>query len=318
MSEAAVQKAETGLVRPELGLSKLEVEAIQKLDEVAGLALELGDAGGPFGEAFQQSMAMQQISEILTDKMVQRFIMPLYNSRIGFLADLPNKSTRATYPVAVVRSCTIEAVMRGARVVGNEFNILAGGCYLTKNYFERKVCTFPLLSDLKILQQVPRNADGGSVVPFSATWSINGVADAIEGEIPIRYVEKQTVDAILGKSKRKALARIYERLTGSVVALPEGEVGEPGTEPIATEEKTARQQKGEKAKVEIDPNDVKAEEPVLLSQKEKDGLEKIRADKGLSDEAWQRLIYRYAGATTLDEVDAQKKNDLLRALNKAK
>lgn len=166
--------------------------------------------------------------------LMMRHLMQLQNTRLGFRTDRlpdPYKSDPGGYPESVVKECAIEALLRGAYLVGNEFNIIAGGCYLTKEFFARAVAEFVdadgrRLTDLKLSPGVPvwkQNA-GGAVVPYSATWLLGGAAMRLDRDIPIRVNNGQGADAILGKATRKMLAAVLGRLTGSEHTIPEGEV----------------------------------------------------------------------------------------------
>ena len=67
----------------------------------------------------------------------------------------------------------------------------------------------------------------------SASWKHKGVADKMENVvIAVRVNKGQGADATLGKAKRKLLARIYARVTGTVVT--DGDVGDPEAIPVET------------------------------------------------------------------------------------
>ena len=160
----------------------------------------------------------------------------LQNSPLGFLTDRADP-TKSAYPDDTVRDCVIEAMLRGAQPIGNEFNIIASRCYLTKQYFERAVRQFPGLTELRLTEGVPQTAQnqGGALVPCSASWKLNGVADAIhcidaggmDTRIAVRVNSGMGVDAILGKAKRKLLARVFARITGSDWVDADAEPEEP-------------------------------------------------------------------------------------------
>jgi hypothetical protein len=147
----------------------------------------------------------------------------LQNTALGFLTDRPDQ-TKA-YPDDVVRDAVIEAMLRGAQPIGNEFNIISGRCYLTRQYFERQVRQFPGLTKLRVTFGVPQTAQnqGGALVPCTATWELNGQperidcteSDGLDKRIAVRVNAGMGVDAILGKATRKLYARIFQRVTGS-------------------------------------------------------------------------------------------------------
>lgn len=148
----------------------------------------------------------------------------LANTPLGFLTDRKEKDK--PYDDEVIRDCVIEAMLRGCQPIGNEFNIIAGRCYLTKAFFERQLRQYPGLTELRLVEGVPSThaASGGALVPYRATWLLNGAPDEIvcdmlpdgsDTRIAVRVNSGMGVDAILGKAKRKMLARVFARITGS-------------------------------------------------------------------------------------------------------
>lgn len=186
---------------------------------------------GHVERAFMLAEGMMQLRQAITPAMMAP-LMQLQNTRLGFRTDRPPKIERGKivdpggYPPETVKECAIEVLLRGAYLVGNEFNIIAGGPYLTKEYFARMVSSFPGLTDLKTTPGVPifKPSMGGALVAYRATWLLNGNAMSLEREIPIRVNEGQGADAILGKATRKMLAAVWGRLTGSEHTVPDGEV----------------------------------------------------------------------------------------------
>ncbi len=160
--------------------------------------------------------------------------MALQGTGLGFLTDkdVAKNGEKPGYPITDVKLVAIEAALMGAHWVGNEFNIISCRPYLTKNFFTRKLREFDGFTDLKLFPGVPVLAgEKGALVPYVATWKLNGVEDRIERlvtkladnrEIDERICVKVNsgmgADAILGKAERKIKAAIYGRLTGSEVA----------------------------------------------------------------------------------------------------
>ena len=84
---------------------------------------------------FYAASAVAAIREALTNDVMNAVIMPLVNTKAGFLTD--RKPTRKNpnpvpYTLDVVRSCVIEALTKGVLATGNHFNIIAGSCYITR------------------------------------------------------------------------------------------------------------------------------------------------------------------------------------------
>lgn len=206
---------EPGLVR-----DTLELERIVALYSPAALS-KLPSAL----QTAVMSRGMKLIREAMTEKLVKFVFMPMQGSKLGFRTD---KDKDGGYPWEVVRDAAIEAMMRGLRPIGNEFNIIGGNCYTTKEGIERKLADFPGLTNLDLTPGVPTVKDSAALVPFEATWRLNGKPDelrclqfppdkdgvVIDTRIPVRVNAGQIVDAIIGKARRKMLGKIWERITG--------------------------------------------------------------------------------------------------------
>lgn len=162
---------------------------------------------------------------------IQKRILSLMDTPLGFRTDRPpgakNRKTGEAlppYPWAVVREASLEGLLRGLQLVGNQINIIAGRMYCTREGFDALIRKDPAVSDFVPLVGVPANKPGGVVVPCSASWKQSGVSRAFAADIPVRTDEGSGVDAIIGKATRKFLKRCFEMMSGQV--LPEGDSGE--------------------------------------------------------------------------------------------
>lgn len=182
------------------------IDAITKRCEKFGLVKS-------FHRAIHVAQAMREIQDLMTGEVLEN-ILYLQGSPLGFLTD---KDSAGGYPPEKVRDLVIEATLMGLAVIGNEFNIIAGRIYATKNGLTRLVREFPGMTDLKITEGKPEpsNNNQGAYVPMTAKWLLNGQPDVIEAIIPVRVNSGMGADAIFGKATRKLLAKIYSRLTGS-------------------------------------------------------------------------------------------------------
>lgn len=182
--------------------------------------------GNHFGKAFRMAAAIRALHQAITDEMMGD-IMRLQGTSLGFLTD---KDKDGGYKdLKIVKLVAIEAALMGAYWVGNEFNIISERPYLTKNFFTRKLREFTGLTDLDLMPGVPTLVgDKGALVPYVATWKVNGQPMKIERlltkledgreldeRIAVRVNSGMGTDAILGKAERKIKAAIYNRLTGS-------------------------------------------------------------------------------------------------------
>lgn len=165
----------------------------------------------PIAQQLRMARGIAELRRVLTPQMMQD-IMSLQNSALGFKTDKPDGG----YSVEVVRDVAIESLLRGARMVGNEVNIIGGNFYAAKAFFVRKLREFPGLANLTRMMAPPRMAgDKGALVSCSATWTLNGIPQELPPrDIPIRVNSGMGVDAILGKAQRKLDAAIYSQITG--------------------------------------------------------------------------------------------------------
>jgi hypothetical protein len=193
-------------------------------------------------QALMLSAGMTALRDMLTEEVMQD-VMGLMNSPLGFLTDRDparaygDKEVKP-YPLPVVRECFIEAVVRGFRPINNEFNIIGGRFYGAKAGFWRQVTEWPGLTDLELLPSCPILREKEAWVAYEARWRLNGhpvsmafLADKETGKdqrLKVKVNAGMGDDAIIGKADRKMLARIYQRLSGSVY-VPDGEVGDTTT-----------------------------------------------------------------------------------------
>lgn len=176
---------------------------------------------------------MDTLRKHLTGDMLAH-VLALANTELGFLTDRPpgakdKEGKPISYAEWQIRDACIDAMLRGASIIGNEFNVIAGRCYLTRQFFERALREWPGLTELQICEGVPSNAVNaqGALVPMRATWKLHGTQHSIECEhgpdgdyrIPVRINAGMGMDAILGKARRKLLARVFARVSGSAWAM---------------------------------------------------------------------------------------------------
>jgi len=213
-------------------IAPIDKAEVAKLDTVAAEALQTLGNSGSFEATFAVADAMMQLREAITPAMMTRF-MGLQNSKLGFMTDknpkvwnkrLNNGSGgfNEPYPENVVKDCVIEATLRGVKPIGNMFNIIAGGCYLTKEGFEYKLKQIKGFTDFKPSFEVPKVMPGGAIINCSATWKMNGNPDSITATIAAKGDDYAGTDSYIGKAQRKFYKRIYEIITGNTE--PDGEV----------------------------------------------------------------------------------------------
>jgi len=173
-----------------------------------------------FERAYAISKAITELSEILTPEYMKP-ILAMQGNRLGFKTDKDNKGG---YSPDVVKTCLIEAVLLGVQPYGNQFNIIAGNMYLTKegcgyllsNYEGLKqtiVCGLPNINPAKT----------SAFIEATINWSLNGgPTNTMKIPIALKMDQYTSVDALVGKATRKARAWLLSNLTG--IEIPEGEV----------------------------------------------------------------------------------------------
>ena len=183
-------------------------ETVAALDKAAENGIIAQREASQFKRTLLVSTAMGELQNLLTPKIMAP-IMNLQNKSLGFRTDNPNG-----YPVDVVRDCLIEATLKGVYPVGNEFNIIAGRCYITKEGYFHKLHDIPNFSWVEI-PGIPRNVgDNGAIIKVTLEWKYNGKSCTKELELAIRVNRGMGADAIIGKALRKARAWLYTTITG--------------------------------------------------------------------------------------------------------
>ncbi len=210
------------------GLISIE-EKLDLLDSIGQAAAPLFASGANSKRvAFQLADAMLKLRDLMTGEFLEKMLV-LQGSPIGFRTD---KDSSGGYAGDIVRDVLILATIQGLRPIGNEFNIIGGKLYITREGYTRLVRELPGFTDLKITEgRIESVSQSGCYVPLRAEWVLNGRPDWIEVAIPVRINSGMGQDAILGKANRKLLKRIYERVTGSVQSEPDDELLE---EPAAS------------------------------------------------------------------------------------
>ena len=203
--------------------------------------------GNKFERALMMAAGVNELRKLLTPELMKD-IMALQGTPLGFRTD---KDRDGGYPVDTVRDCAIELILRGGSLVGNEMNIIAGRCYLTKEFFQSAQRQFPGLTDLRIdLATTGQTQQGTALVTAFATWKLNGVSDSmscavatgpdgkpVDMRIPVKINSGMGPDAIIGKAERKMRARIHTRITGTNFSEDEPEASRPAI--VSTGSRTA-------------------------------------------------------------------------------
>lgn len=206
--------------------------AIQKANEAAMAAFGSGSSGNIIA-ALQVAESMENLRRLFDEPAIEARITALQDTAIGFRTDRdPKQRNRKTnqpnepYPYDVVKDCAIEAGLRGLQLVGNQWNIISGRTYCTKEGFEFLIKGLKHVTDFKVNLGVPANKPGGVIIECEGSWNNDGKPQSLKSSIPVKSDDYSSADQLLGKATRKFLKRCYEMMTGNT--MPEGEAGEEG------------------------------------------------------------------------------------------
>lgn len=191
-----------------------------KLNEAVGSVLNQTNLLG-----FERAYATAQSIEVLKTLLTPEYMAPIMNlqgNRLGFKTD---KDKSGGYPADVVKNCLIEAVLMGLQPFGNEFNIIAGNTYATKEGLGRvlaswKGLTYTLVCGVPIPQPDGKSA----VVDVTINWTINGNAQKQVVPIAVKMDQYTSVDALIGKATRKGRAWLLSAISG--IEITDGDVND--------------------------------------------------------------------------------------------
>lgn len=163
-----------------------------------------------FEKAYLIANAAGELKKLLSSEYM-RPIMELQNNRLGFKTDKPGG-----YDEATVKNCLIEAVLTGVQPFGNQFNIIAGNCYITKEGFGHLLGKFPGLT-YEVIPGLPRiNGEKTSAaILMKVEWTLNGTSKTRELDIATKMNNFMGTDAVIGKATRKARAWLFSTITGT-------------------------------------------------------------------------------------------------------
>lgn len=203
----------------------------EALDQLAGDMQRAWLVEGNFARTIAYGLAVGKMREALDNKVMVS-LMKLKGSKLGFRTDEGPKVQ--PYPMEVVRDCIIDAVTLGLQCVGNQFNILGGNMYVTKEGFTYLLRQLPGLQDLKMIYhpaEISESSTGGArrdgsqyqkieregliAVDVSCQYKGRKVEERLEFVVKVNA--GMTQDAIIGKAERKARAWLYNYLTDSTI-----------------------------------------------------------------------------------------------------
>lgn len=197
------------------------LEDAKRLSEVSRASQrELTAEHDPIVRSVLIAHAAGLLRERITSAIMNDF-RQLMNTPLGFRTDRQNGKGEP-YADAVIKDCLIQALLRGLRPTGNEFNIIAGNMYITKEGYRRLLKELDGLTNLQIDIGTPKTHGEGAIVPCKATWLMHGQPQEMDctGDFAIA-VKGTGADLIHGKAESKMLRRVFMRIVGSDLATPD-------------------------------------------------------------------------------------------------
>ncbi len=246
---------------------------VTKIDQEVNTYLEKSGTLQGFQKAQMLSKSIGTIKNLLTKDFMEP-IMEMQGNKLGFRTD---KDGKGGYPMPIVRNCLIEAVLSGVQPVGNQFNIIASNCYITKEGFLYLLKNYPGLR-YSITYELPRigKEKKSAAVDAKIVWSLNGGKEQEKTlHLPIKMNAYMGTDAVLGKADRKSRAWLYNHLTGNNLGDGDAESVETATQDINYEEVNEDEEESiEKGLLEFIENcdnieELKANEDFFQSEQEK-------------------------------------------------
>lgn len=231
-------------------LPAVPTETARELEEASTRAIAAfagATNGGSVIAALDVAKGIEDLRTLFSQPEIQARVVALQDTPLGFRTDRDPKITnRKTgqpnqpYPYEVVRDAVIEAGLRGLQLVGNQFNIISGRFYGTKEGFEYLIRKLTTVTDFRPVVGVPQSKPGGVLIECKASWNQGGKPFSIEVTIPIKSDDYSTADQLIGKATRKLLARCYSVMTGNT--MPEGDAVDEATPVEATATTVSRPQ----------------------------------------------------------------------------
>ena len=186
------------------------------------------------------AQGIMQLQDAMSDEAVA-LIMSLQGHELGFKTD---KDSSGGYDAATVKGVAVRALMHGAKLISNEFNIIARGLYLTQGFYLRMLREFPGLTDLVIDVDAP---DAGSLNGKNRVFLIGGYGSCrVNGKlvevfcrktdrfgdqrVTVKAYDNDTAtDGAMGKAKKRIAQKLYERIAGVTLSDDYGDDGPAAT-----------------------------------------------------------------------------------------
>ena len=210
--EQQLQTIEHGLaVQQDTRLQQEFIEVCQQANE-----LQLADN---VASVFVAADIVGKLRGLLSREMVEHYFMPLMGTRVGFLTDRDKEGKDGKklppYGWETVRDCIIDGACMGLAPVKNQFNIISGSMYPTKEGFS------VLLKKIGVKYYISTSGDRSKPTDQTADIECKVLYETKGGDKKnftyVAYPKKNafsSLDQLKGKAERKAKKALYELITG--------------------------------------------------------------------------------------------------------
>lgn len=193
--------------------------AAQEKFEVALRDASAIDIVNNFGAAFNAARVITLLREALTDEVMNKVFMPLMNTKVGFRTDRDGKpdkhgNVKTPYDVNTVRDAIIDGAIIGLLPTGNQFNIISGTMYPTKEGYTVLLKKIGAKYIIDIQQDQSKNP-AFAEYPCKIHYSYNGEKNSLTVTATVRRDQYSSNDQLRGKAERRAKKALYEYLTGT-------------------------------------------------------------------------------------------------------
>ena len=238
--------------------------------------------------AIAMANAVQKLREAITPEVIAS-LRKLQGSPLGFLTDRDKgehigrgKYEPGTgYDDETIRDVAIMAASKGARMFGNEVNIIKAKAYLTKQYYSRLLDDTLGRYNWHTTPDIPRTAAGGAVIGGKIWWRDSAGEHEETCQFAIKGDSTSTIDLLIGKWEKRARQMIYERSTG--VPAPDDSDGVIDAE---AETVTAQEVRAEREHEEGEERITESDQRVLFN---------LAKQKGLTQEEASYIIWNDFG-----------------------
>ena len=206
-------------------ISRIAREGIEAFDK----AMSLDD----FESQVRVAQYMESLREAIEPFMPA--ILKLRDSPMGFRTDRGKDSNKTPYDEATVKECVVEALLRGVKLVGDQFNIIASRTYITLNGYRLLVNGSGCQQLTYDVQPIELN-EKEHKIQGKASWVLDGKTYSIEKQFSCKaHISKggfpiTTWEQTQGKATRKLFKAIYETVTGRAFHEPDEDVREDAIE----------------------------------------------------------------------------------------